>query len=107
MAKTICRLKQGALSHRFKLNNTLIGLQATAHLKPKLSFTMQFVGRYDNNFEADANWAFLKYQMSPSFSASLGRFRLPVFMYSNTYQVGQTYLWVFAASGSLFYGAYL
>lgn len=92
----------GTLEHHFKPNNSLIGLQATAHLQPKLSFTTQFVGRYDNSFEADANWAFLKYQATPSLTTSLGRFRLPIFMYSDTYQVGHTYLWVLPPSEMYF-----
>lgn len=71
----------GDIQNHFQLNDSLVGLQATVDFTPKLSFTGQLVATYINNFQVDANWAFLKYQFTPTWSVSAGRFRIPVYMY--------------------------
>jgi hypothetical protein len=86
--------ESGSVYHHARLNNSLVGVQVTVPLMPKLSFTGQVLGQYDDSFSSAVNWAFLKYQFNPTWSVSAGRFRVPVYMYSSTYQVGSSYPWV-------------
>jgi hypothetical protein len=79
---------------KFDAKNSLVGLQVGAQLSQKLSFTTQIVGLYNEGFKAEATWAYLKYDFTPNVSFSAGRVRQPMFLYSDTYQVGATYPWV-------------
>lgn len=85
----------GRVSHKFGFQGSIVGLQVEAQLSQKLNFTTQLVGTYgDDDFNAEASWAFLKYQFTPDVALSAGRYRQPMFLYSDTYQVGATYPWV-------------
>jgi hypothetical protein len=86
--------RAGIRGKRFDVKNSLVGLQVGAQLSQKLSFTTQIVGIYNDDFKAEATWAYLKYDFTPNVSLSLGRVRQPMFLYSDTYQVGATYPWV-------------
>jgi hypothetical protein len=46
-------------------------------------------------YEVDSTWAFLQYQPMDSLSVDLGRVRIPLFLYSDTLQVGYTYPYFF------------
>ena len=78
----------------FGMKNSLVGLQVGAQLSQNLNFTTQIVGIYNKDFDAQASWAYLKYDITPNVSFSAGRVRQPMFLYSDTYQVGTTYPWV-------------
>jgi hypothetical protein len=85
----------GYVAHNFGFQGSIVGLQVAAQLSQKLSFTTQFVGTYGNDdFNAEASWAYLKYEFTPDVALSAGRYRQPMFLYSDTYQVGATYPWV-------------
>lgn len=86
--------REGNNHPNFTLDNSLAGLQIAAQLSQKLSFTTQMVGSYNDKFDAQATWAFLKYDLNPDVSFTAGRFRQPMYLYSDTYQVGATYPWV-------------
>ena len=86
--------REGNTHPNFTLDNSLVGLQVAAQLSQKLSFTTQMVGSYNDKFDAQATWAFLKYDLNPDVSFTAGRFRQPMYLYSDTYQVGATYPWV-------------
>lgn len=85
----------GRVSHKFGFQGSIVGIQVAAQLSQKLNFTTQIVGTYGNDdFNAKASWAFLKYEFTPDVALSAGRYRQPMFLYSDTYQVGATYPWV-------------
>ncbi len=86
--------ESGDITHDLRLNNSQLGLQATAHFNRQLSFVGQLVASYDDDFSANANWAFLRYEIKPNIDVAAGRFRVPAYMYSTTYQVGTVYPWV-------------
>ena len=57
--------------HKFDVKNSLVGLQVSAQLLQKLSFTTQIVGMYNEDFKAEATWAYLKYDFNPNISLML------------------------------------
>lgn len=85
---------QAPIKNHFGMGNSLAGIQVGAQLSQKLNFTTQIVGSYNQKFNAQATWAFLKYDLNPNVAFTAGRFRQPMYLYSDTYQVGSTYPWV-------------
>ena len=80
--------------------STLIGLQLTAKLNDQFSAVGQFVASGDNTngntaYDVDSTWAFVQYQPASNVKVNLGRMRLPLFMYSDTIQVGYSYPYSF------------
>lgn len=74
--------------------DTILGLQVRASVTDKLSVTGQLVGRGTDNFEAKMEWAYFSYELSPNWTLQGGRKRIPLFYYSDFFDVGYAYLWV-------------
>jgi len=76
--------------------DSLIGGQVTATITPKLSAVLQVIAEqnYDNTYRPHVEWANIKYQFTPDFSARAGRIVLPTFLFSDTRKVAYTYPWV-------------
>lgn len=76
--------------------DSLVGVQATANLSPKLSSVLQVISEqnYDNTYRPHVEWANIKYQFTPDFSVRVGRTVLPTFLFSGTRKVAYTYPWV-------------
>lgn len=72
-----------------------LGAQLTAQFTPELSAVLQVVAQqqYDNTYTPYAEWANIKYAFSPDFSIRAGRIVLPVFLFSDTFNVGYAYPW--------------
>ncbi len=70
-----------------------IGLQANATLTDKLSLTAQVTAR---PLEANAQlqWAYATYILSPTWDLQVGRKRIPLYFYSGFQDVGGVYPWV-------------
>ncbi|MBV53429.1 MAG: hypothetical protein CL816_05100 [Coxiellaceae bacterium] len=80
--------------------STLFGLQLTAKLNDQFSAVGQFVASGDDTngntaYDVDAAWAFLQYQVMDNVKVDLGRMRIPLFLYSDTIQVGYSYPYAF------------
>lgn len=70
-----------------------IGLQAHATLTDKLSLTAQVTARpLDAN--AQLQWAYATYILSPTWDLQVGRKRIPQYFYSDFQDVGVVYPWV-------------
>jgi opacity protein-like surface antigen len=76
--------------------DSLIGAQVIANFTPQLSAVVQVISeqRYDNSYRPFVEWANIKYQFTPDFSARIGRTVLPTFLLSDTRKVGYTMPWV-------------
>jgi hypothetical protein len=70
-----------------------VGLQGKLNFLNNLSGTAQMVGRLADGADADLEWAYLTYDINPSWSIQAGRKRLPLFYYSTSQDVGYTYPW--------------
>ncbi len=67
------------------------GIQATATLSDALSLTAQGLARKSgerDQYGADLNWAFVKYKVNDSFSVRLGRIGMPIYMLSDSVNIG-------------------
>jgi len=76
--------------------DSLVGAQVTANLTSKLSAVLQVISEqnYDNTYTPHVEWANLKYQFTPDFDVRIGRTALPVFMLTDTRNIGYASPWV-------------
>jgi hypothetical protein len=76
--------------------DSLIAGQINANFTPKLSAVLQVVSEqnHEGNYDPHVEWANIKYQFTPDFSARIGRTVLPLFQLTETRKVGFTYPWV-------------
>lgn len=70
-----------------------IGVQADYALTSALSATAQVVARGSDGINAQLEWAFLNYKISPQWQVQVGRKRLPLYYYSDFQDVGYAYTW--------------
>lgn len=76
-------------------SGSVAGLQLDAELLPKLSFTVQGVAkeRTKQDLFNFLDWAFLRYQLTPSTVIRAGRMGIDLYMLSEYRNVGFAYLW--------------
>jgi hypothetical protein len=70
-----------------------VGLQVASKLTDKLSVTAQ-VTAHASNPQAQLQWAYATYVLSPTWDLQVGRKRIPLYFYSDFQDVGVTYPWV-------------
>jgi len=72
------------------------GLQFDYNLGSNSSAVMQLVARSRGGepWKVDAEWAYINYGVSDNVQARMGRLRIPLYMTSETLDVGYTYPWV-------------
>lgn len=73
---------------------TLFALQAKASLSDKLTVTTQLMSRGSDDFDLGVEWAYLQYQLTDSTSVNMGKLRLPLYIYSDSLDVGYSYHWL-------------
>ena len=71
-----------------------LGLQANYRLDGGLSFTGQITAHGGNVFKPAIDWAYASWALSDSLTLQAGRKRLPLFGYSDFFQVGYAYPWI-------------
>ena len=69
-------------------DNSLFAIQASADLTQGLSATIQLMAEGRDDFDVDARWAYLSYQLSDSWTVQAGRIILPAFYKSEFEKVG-------------------
>ncbi|MDM4768414.1 hypothetical protein [Pelomonas sp. SE-A7] len=70
------------------------GLQATYRLDGGASFTGQVTAHGGNDLKPAMDWAYGSLPLGDAFTLQVGRKRLPLFGYSDFFQVGYAYPWV-------------
>ncbi len=73
---------------------SLFGLQVGANLGSGLTATAQIVARGANDWDPEFEWAYLSYDINDSWTVQAGKKRLPLFYYSDFYDVGYAYVWM-------------
>lgn len=73
---------------------SLIALRAQTDINDRITATLQLTGRGGSSREAAFEWAYLTYKWTPETQVSGGRFRLPLFYYSDFLDTGYAYHWV-------------
>lgn len=73
---------------------SLFGLQFKSNLADGLSATAQMVARGSNEWDVELEWAYFSYELNENFTLQAGKKRLPLFYYSDFYDVGYSYVWI-------------
>jgi hypothetical protein len=74
--------------------DSILGLQGQILISDKLRATLQFAARGGDELEVDAEWAYLTYSVTDEFSVNAGKFRLPLYYFSDYLDVGYSYYWM-------------
>ncbi|MDI1303071.1 MAG: porin [bacterium] len=72
---------------------SVIGLQFDYRVNDKTNVVTQIVAEGRNSYQAEAEWAYIAYQLNDSLSLRGGRLALPIYMYSDSIRVAQSYPW--------------
>lgn len=76
-------------------NDSKFGLQITADVSENMQGVAQILASgNDQNYNLDAQWAYLDYKMSDNFSLRMGKVKEPVFLISDYFEVGYAYPWI-------------
>lgn len=74
--------------------DSTIGLQFSADITDASSAVAQVVAYSAVETRADVDWLYLNYHVTPELSVQLGRKRLPLYYYSDYFDVGYAYYWI-------------
>ena len=78
--------------------DSVLGLQLSGDIAERLSFNIQALARSVNfegdEFKPELEWMFLRYQLNSNWRLRAGRMRTPHYLYSETLDVGYSYVWV-------------
>ena len=74
--------------------DSILGLQTSFIVSDKTDVTAQFVARGADDWNLETDWAFMRYQPSEKLSLRGGRLRLPLYLFSESLEVGFSYPWV-------------
>lgn len=74
--------------------DTTIGLQIKTELNNKSEFVIQLVSRGAREYQTDIDWAYFNYSIDQEFSIQAGRKRLPLYFYSDFFDLGVAYHWI-------------
>ncbi|NTS77141.1 hypothetical protein HR060_09725 [Catenovulum sp. SM1970] len=67
---------------------SLFALQATTDLGEGLTTALQLVARGHEDFDVEARWAYIGYQINENTQVIAGRFAIPIFKFSDTVDIG-------------------
>lgn len=70
---------------------SLFALQAQSQFNEDWSATIVLQARGDNDFDVEARWAYLNYQVTSDTTLTFGRFALPYFRHSDTQDIGYSH----------------
>lgn len=75
--------------------DSILGAQANIVFNKSLSSVVQVTSQrnHENNYTPALEWAFVKWQATPSLDLTIGRTALPAFALSDSRLVGYSYLW--------------
>lgn len=75
-------------------SDTIAGIQFSYQMNEKTDAVLQLVATGNHNYEVEASWAFLRYAITPNTKVRAGRMAAPLYLYTETIDVGFTYPWV-------------
>jgi len=73
---------------------SLFGVQINANFDGGLMAVAQIVGRGVNDYDPEFEWAYISYELNDNWTVQAGKKRLPLFYYSDFYDVGFAYVWM-------------
>lgn len=75
-------------------DNNIFGIQMTGDVAEKITATLQLTARSNDDYQINAEWAYLSWQASDNSKVRVGRLRTPFYMYSDFIDVGYSYNWI-------------
>ena len=80
---------------KFDGRDNRLGLQISADINDRMGFTAQLLARaVPDNFNTEADWAFVSYDINNDVQVRAGKVKLPTFLTSDYIEVGYAYPWV-------------
>ena len=73
---------------------TVAAIQGQKKINDKLKLTVQFLGRGTDELDAGLEWAYVSYQLSNELTLHAGKYRIPLYYYSNFLDVAYAYHWI-------------
>lgn len=73
---------------------TLLALRAIAPINQDFNAVLQVTAKGAEHYDAFIEWAYIEYQFNPETSVSVGRYRLPLYFYSDFLDTGYAYHWI-------------
>ncbi|WP_086929512.1 porin [Agarilytica rhodophyticola] len=74
--------------------DSLFAVQVSGDVDESISATGQIVAYGEDDYDARFIWAYMTYEATDNLQVSAGRFRVPLFTYSATLDVGYSYHWI-------------
>ncbi len=71
-----------------------IGVQMVHDINSNYSLVIQLGAHGAREFEPEISWAYINYRISPELSVQLGRKGLPLYYYSDFFDLGYVYNWI-------------
>jgi hypothetical protein len=75
-------------------SESLFGIQITADLNDGLTAIAQIISRGANDYNTEFEWAYISYEINDQWTLQAGKKRLPLFYYSDFYDIGYAYVWM-------------
>ena len=75
-------------------DDNLLGVQLSGTVSEKLTATVQLTSRSENDYQVEAEWAYMSWQATENSKVRAGRLRTPFYMYSDFLDVGYAYAWI-------------
>lgn len=74
--------------------DSILGLQTNFRLTDRADVTAQLTAKGLEDFDLTADWAFLRYQVTDRTTFRAGKLRLPLYLFSESLEVGFSYPWI-------------
>lgn len=74
--------------------DTSFGVQLKTKLNRESEFIIQILSHGANEFDTEIDWAYINYTIDSELSLQVGRKRLPLYYYSDFYNLGFAYYWI-------------
>ena len=74
--------------------DTTLGLQLSSYFTDKFSLIAQVAVHGARDYDPEVDWLYLNYYITPELSLQAGRKRLPLYYYSDYFDVGYAYYWI-------------
>lgn len=79
--------------------DSVVGLQVSGDMGKGLSATVQMVARGSDDWDLEAEWAYISYEFNDYTKILAGKQRAPFYMYSDYLDVGYAYHWITPPKG--------
>jgi len=74
--------------------DTSLGVQFKTDINEQLDLVIQVTSNGASGYDLELDWAYISYQFNTEFSLQAGRKRLPLYYYSDFFDVGYAYYWI-------------